>query len=666
MSILTASNLSQSFGAHDVFVGISVSLANDGKIGLVGPNGVGKTTLLRILAGVSKPTTGSVNSARGTQLGYLQQEAQQAFAARTHTVYDEMLTVFANLRAEQARLQQLEAAMAINPSEELVEEYGVAQERFELGGGYEYEVRIRQVLEGLGFKRDLWDLPLPHLSGGQKTRTLLARLLLEKPDLLILDEPTNHLDVEAIEWLENYLRTWEGALIIVSHDRYFLDKVVNRIWEMAATHLEVYRGNYSAYVEQRQARWERHEELFTAQKERLLKELDYVRRHIASQNTDMAKGKLKRLSRDVVAIEELGLQGIQGKSWLEMGLGRVRPFTVAEADQRIKALKGPSRPARLKMALKATRRSARVVLSSKGLQIGYPRHPLFAADDIELERQECAALIGSNGTGKSTFLRTILGSHPALRGQVKLGVNLNLSYFAQAHNNLNSNKTVLEELLEQQMMPTYEARNYLAQYLFREDDVYRRVSALSGGERGRLALAILALNDANFLLLDEPTNHLDIPAQEVLQETLEKFPGTILLVSHDRYLVNRLATQIWELRDGHLHVFKGTYKDFLQKREQEKQRQKERAQTKRNSAKSQPNKPATPSKNQQRRRAMSIAKLEQRIMEAEAKLEQQSEELQAASETQNVDAIQRLSRSYQRTQVELERLWYQLETLIEG
>ena len=669
MSILTASNLSQSFGAYDVFVGISVTVPNDGKIGLVGPNGVGKTTLLRILARQSESGTGQVHWARGTRLGYLEQEAVQAFAGQEHTVYDEMLTVFAGLQAEQERLEEMEAQMALNPTEKLVEEYGITQEKFEMAGGYEYEVRIRQVLDGLGFQAAHWALPLKHLSGGQKTRALLARLLLEQPDLLILDEPTNHLDVEAIEWLESYLRLWEGALIVVSHDRYFLDKVINRIWEMSPTHLEVYRGNYSAYVAQRESRWAQHEQLFASERERLLKELDYIRRHIAGQNTDIAKGKLKRLTRYIVAVEELGLQGAQGKSWLEMDIGRMRSFSVGEADQRIKALRGPSRSAILKMSLKAPRRGGRVVLSSKNLQIGYPSALLFRADDIELERLECAALIGSNGTGKTTFLRTVMGTHPPRAGEVTLGLNIDVGYFAQAHDNLDSNKTVLDEFFEYHMMPTHEARTYLAQYLFREDEIYRPIKALSGGERGRLALAILALNDANFLMLDEPTNHLDISSQEVLQEALEKFSGTILLVSHDRYLVNRLATQIWHLEEGRLHVFKGSYQEFIEKRDLEQQLAKEvaeeeRAIRKQASTKSQPAK-ATLSKNEQQRRAKRLNALEERIMTLEADIEENNQQLQAASERQEFDAIQRLSESYQKMEAQLEELWLQLEELSE-
>ncbi|MCA9875104.1 MAG: ABC-F family ATP-binding cassette domain-containing protein, partial [Anaerolineales bacterium] len=292
MAILTTTNLSQSFGAFDLFSGISVSLPKDGKVGLVGPNGIGKTTLLLILAGQMIPSAGSVQFAKGIRFGYLRQEAAEAFAGRQHTVYDEMLLVFKALRATEAELRDLEAAMS-NPDlteeagDALLERYSHLQEQFELAGGYQYELRIRQVLTGLGFDAESWKLPLPHLSGGQKTRVLLARLLLEAPDLLILDEPTNHLDVQAIEWLEGTLKTWEGAVLIVSHDRYFLDKTVNTIWEMTRTDIQTYRGNYSAYVLQRDERWQRRYDEFASLKERLEKELDYIRRNIAGQRTQM-------------------------------------------------------------------------------------------------------------------------------------------------------------------------------------------------------------------------------------------------------------------------------------------------------------------------------------------------------------------------------------------
>lgn len=317
MSMLTLTNLGQAYGDFDVFSGINASIPNDAKIGLVGPNGIGKTTLLRVLAGLDAPHGGSVNISQGTRIGYLRQEAMDAFAERSSTVYAEMLTVFGDIKNQEAALQELEARMAAgDASAELLDEYSEAQQAFEMAGGYEYETRISQVLYGLGFEKEDWDTPLLLLSGGQKTRALLARLLLESPDLLILDEPTNHLDVQAIEWLEGTLKTWPGALLIVSHDRYFLDRVVDRIWEMSRAGIELYRGNYSAYLLQRHERWERREIEFDAIKEKFLKELDYVKRNIARDATvAMARGRLKRLIREVRVVQAGGLQTMLDKNW---------------------------------------------------------------------------------------------------------------------------------------------------------------------------------------------------------------------------------------------------------------------------------------------------------------------------------------------------------------
>ena len=564
MSILTATGLSQSFGAEDLFRNASVTINPKERIGLVGPNGVGKTTLLLILAGLQEPLTGQVTRARDLTLGYLRQEAVLTFSGRDHVVFAEMMTVFSELQQLERQMQELEARMVAGEGdEEVLSAYGRFQEQYEHGGGYDYQVEIKRVLQGLGFPQEQWQTPLSHLSGGQKTRLLLGRLLLEKPDLLILDEPTNHLDIAAVEWLERTLRAWPGALLIVSHDRFFLDRVVDQVWEMRRDAIDSYRGNYSAYLQQRQARWERENALFLAEKERLAQELDWARRHMAGGKTDMAKGKLKRLTRDIVLIEQVGVLGKENKSWLEIG-GRVRTFTVNEAEQRLNALRPPdSAPPRLNMKLRSQERSGRVVLRTQKLHVGYPGVPLFASDKIKLEREDCAALIGPNGSGKSTMLRTLLGEIPPLRGDIFWGDNVQIGYFAQAHEQLNPANRVLDELCQQVDMEEPAARHYLAQYLFRGAEVFKRVSELSGGERGRLALAILAQQGANVLLLDEPTNHLDIPAQEAVQAVLEQFDGTILLVSHDRYLVNRLATQIWELRDGHLHVFAGSYTAFL-------------------------------------------------------------------------------------------------------
>jgi ATP-binding cassette subfamily F protein 3 len=570
MAILNTYNLGQTFGERDLFANINVRIEPDSKIGLVGPNGVGKTSLLLILCGLEKSAVGNVALREGIRLGYLRQEAMQAFESATNSVWDEMMSVFSGVIEQEAHLRDLEGRMATEADPDalqaIFDEYGVLQERFETLGGYDYDVRIKSTLEGLGFSADQYDMPLAKLSGGQKTRALLARLLLSRPDLLVLDEPTNHLDVGAVEWLERTLRQWSGALLIVSHDRYFLNSVVDTVWEMSKKGVETFKGNYDAYLRQREERWALAEKTYAEEMERLYGELDYVKRNIARASTNGgAVGRLRRLSRELVAIQEIGIMGYkQSRQWAETGVGSVRPLTVQEAEAALKGIHSPNaRLPKLSVRLKSTLRGGELVLRTRDLCVGYPDKPLFCADDILLIRGECAALIGDNGTGKTTLLKTLTGQLKPLEGHLSMGSGLKVGYFAQAHDDMNLDNTVLDELMRHKRMQLSEARKHLAQYLFRADDVYKTVKMLSGGERGKLALAILALDGANFLLLDEPTNHLDIPAQEALQEVLEAFEGTILLVSHDRYLVDRLATQIWHLEAGDLRVFKGNYGEFV-------------------------------------------------------------------------------------------------------
>ena len=672
MAILNASRVGQSFGEFDVFSGVSVSIPRDGKIGLVGPNGVGKTTLLLILAGRAQPSAGHVHVARGARIGYLSQESSDAFIGESaaQTVYDEMLTVFAGLRAMEARLRQLEQAM---DTPDALDEYSRLQTQYEMGGGYEYDTRVRMVLTGLGFAPEAWSQPLSQLSGGQKTRVLLGRLLLEAPDLLILDEPTNHLDVQAIEWLENTLNTWPGAVLVVSHDRYFLDRVAKTIWEMSRGGVESYRGNYSAYLMQRQDRWERLQHDYEAFQERAAKELDFIRRNISGQRTQMAWGKLSRLSREVEAVRVGGLGAIgdlSSKGWSQIvsELDLRRPAaTLAELEAAIGALPAPARPPVVNFRLNSAFRSGNIVLRGTDLTVGYPGRPLFTVDALELHRLETAALIGPNGTGKTTFLKVILGQLEPLAGALSLGASLHIGYFAQAQEALNPNATVLDELLRHKDMLISEARNYLARYLFRGDDVFSQVGTLSGGERARLALAILVLEQANFLLLDEPTNHLDIASQEILQSALEAFDGTILLVTHDRYLVDRLASQIWELKEdeagrSRLEVFRGPYQEFLA------------ARSGKTTAEPPPTAPtpaangdtAAPprlSKNEQRRRAETVAGIERGIHETEAALAALGEALQRAAATQDYPELQRLTAEYAAAEARLEGLFDEWEAL---
>ncbi len=574
MSLITTTNLSKSFGPVDLFRGLNFAIPRGARLALVGPNGIGKTTLLRILAGEEEPSGGKVARARNIRIGHLPQEA--AFEMEG-TLWEACLAVFAPLLRQGEELARLEAEMS-DPGrrEAALARYGRLQEDFERSGGYTYPTRIRQVLGGLGFDEADHNLPLEHLSGGQRTRAYLAHLLLSDPDLLLLDEPTNHLDIAAVEWLEGYLSQWQGAAVLVSHDRYFLDKVANGILEMTASAFEMYHGNYSAYLGQRQERAERRQEVFEAEKEKLLKEVEYIKRNISGQNVAQAKGKLRRLSRIVQAIEQAGFEAVLNQKWIKISEEvniTTSPFGVEEAERRVRALRSPVRALpHLKLHLSAEKRSGDLVIRTHDLQVGYPGKMLFCAPDIVLRRRECAALIGPNGAGKTTFLKTILGQVEPLAGEVVLGGSLNTGYFAQAHEGLKPENTLMQEIESAApgMLPG-QVRDHLGRYLFSGDEAFKKVSLLSGGERGRLALAKLALQQTNLLLLDEPTNHLDVPSQEVLQSVLDEYGGTILLVTHDRYLIDALGTQIWEIDPGEtrLTLFEGTYSQMKEARQRE-------------------------------------------------------------------------------------------------
>jgi ATP-binding cassette, subfamily F, member 3 len=580
MSLITVTALSKSFGPLDLFSGVSFAIPKGARLALVGPNGCGKTTLLRILVGLDEPSGGKIARAKNLRLGYLPQEAEFEMQG---TVWDACITVFSDLIARQAELERLESEMS-NPEkrEQALIRYGPLQHEFERRGGYGYHTRIKQVLTGLGFSSGDYHLPLTHLSGGQRTRAFLARLLLSDPDLLLLDEPTNHLDISAVEWLEGYLSQhtqagmpgWDGAAVIVSHDRYFLDRAANSILEMAFGATEHYPGNYSAYLQTREQRWEHRRETFEAEKEKLLKDVDYIKKNISGQNVSQAKGKLRRLSRIVQAIEQVGMEAVVGQKWAETAEAvtiATSPFGPEEAERRVRALRPPRRTLpRLHLNLRPAMRSGELVLRTSNLQIGYPGRLLFSAPDIILRRGGCAALIGPNGAGKTTFLKIVLGQLEPLEGEVTLGASLKIGYFAQAHEGLNPENSLVQEI--DSVIPHWlpgQIREYLGKYLFSGDDAFKKVSVLSGGERGRLALAKLALQDTNLLLLDEPTNHLDIPSQEVLEAVLDDYAGTILLVTHDRYLIDALATQIWEVEpdESTLTLFEGTYSQRRLERE---------------------------------------------------------------------------------------------------
>ncbi len=634
MSILTAQNVSKSFGADEVFSGISIQIPQGSRIALVGPNGAGKTTLINILLGLDAPTDGTVQPKRGLTMGYLPQRPE---LFGEHTVYEEMLNAIRPLLEMEVRLQELEHQLA-DPAygaqhDDILSRYGNLQQSFEEMGGYTYEYDIKRVLQGLGFDEDEFQQPLSLLSGGQKTRAFLARLLVEKPDLLVLDEPTNHLDIQAVEWLENYLRSLDSSLLMVSHDRYFMDKVATIIWELDYGELETYNGNYSHYLKQREERYERLIKEYEAQQAFIEKEQDYIRRNIAGQNTAQAKGRRRRLERMMEGSTRLD-SNQSDKSWL---------------------IQAPHRRKPMQIRLNADGRTGNEVLRVKGLVAGYDE-PLFEVDEILLLRQEVAAVIGPNGAGKSTLLKTILGKLDPLAGTHKWGSNVKIGYFAQAHETLIETNTILDELLSVKNLPISEARSYLAAYLFTGDDVYRTVSTLSGGERGRVALAKLALGGTNVLLLDEPTNHLDIPAQEVLQTVLADYEGTILLVSHDRYIIDALATQIWDITHGTMRVFRGSYAEYIAARDAENSGNSARqaTTTPNGGATAAQNKQAHPSGLNDFQRQKRLKEVEKAIHALEVTIAQLEAAIDTASTNGQLDKVGTLGQQYTEAQHQLE------------
>ena len=663
MSLITVSSLSKSFGAEDIFAGVTFTVAKGARLALVGPNGIGKTTLLRILDGDEEPSTGQVTRAKNLRIGYLSQEADFELEG---VLWDVCLEPFADLIRMQKVVENLEAEMS-DPSkrEQALVKYGSVQHEFEERGGYIYPVKIKQVLTGLGFDESEFQMSLDHLSGGQRTRAHLARLLLSNPDLLLLDEPTNHLDIKAVEWLESYLTQWDGAAVIVSHDRYFLDHACNALLEMALSGSEYYRGNYTTYLNERENRWAHRIEVFEAEREKLMKDVEYIKKHIAGQNTSQAKGKLRRLTRVVQAIEQVGMDAVTSTNWSQLDVETTTsPFSVEEAEQRVRGLRPPQRTMPdLHLHLRTASRSGDLVIRTKDLKVGYPPEDglpekmLFSAPDLELRRLDCAALIGPNGAGKSTFLKTILGSLSPLVGEVTLGASLHVGYFAQAHEGLDPEKTILDEILKASpgMLP-YQARDYLGKYLFSGDDAFKKVSMLSGGERGRLALAKLALEDTNLLLLDEPTNHLDITSQEVLQAVLDAYQGTILLVSHDRYLIDALATQIWEIdpNGSQMIAFNGTYSQLKEEREKEAARLAEQqAESGKGGSRSAPNKKRNSSTKEERRRIAQLQELENSIAELESQLANLGSQLE--SPLVKPEEVGKLGTEYERVQKEMDK-----------
>jgi len=609
------------FGAQDVFTGVSFALARGSKVGLVGPNGVGKTTLLRLIAGQEQPSQGTINRASGITIGYL---PQGVHLESDLTLWETTLAALEPLRRLEAELRQLERDIATSQEAALWRRYEDRLHRFEATGGYDREWRARQALEGLGFAADDLNMPVAQLSGGQHTRAHLARLLLQQPDVLLLDEPTNHLDLQALAWLESFLRAWDGTLIAVSHDRYFLDAIASEVWELCASGLERYRGNYSAYETQKAQHLERLRRQYEAQQEYIGATEAFIRRYRAGQRAREARGRQKRLAR----LERVEL---------------------------------PSQTRAMRVQLQAAARSGWVVLETRDLTVGYDAGaPLFTTGDLQLLRGERAAMIGPNGCGKTTFLRTILGEAQPLAGHLTLGHGLVIGYLSQAQADLHSDWTLLDEILSVRQLTLRQARDHLALFLFTGEEPFKVVSQLSGGERSRLALARLTLLGANLLVLDEPTNQLDILSRDVLEAVLSDYDGTTIFVSHDRYLIDAIATQVWAIEDRHMRAYVGDYSDYVAARIAAQAAQSDKSKSdggRHRKATPRSTVEARAAQRGARRRQEQRQELETEIATLESKLAEIEAALSAASESGDVEALTILGRDYESVNAALEEAY---------
>lgn len=538
MIVLQVNQLTKSFLADEILSGVKLEVQHRDRVSLVGRNGAGKSTLLKIIAGQMSYDSGDIIIPKGIQVGYLEQHAG---LNSTLTIWDEMMTIFEPLLVQEQTLRSLEQQMADptvyeNPTlyAKVMSEYDQLQHTFKDAGGYQYESDIRSVLHGMQFYPEDYDKPISSLSGGQRTRLALAKLLLSKPDLLILDEPTNHLDIETLSWLESYLKNYEGAILIVSHDRYFLDQVVSIVYEVSRHRVTKFTGNYSAYLDEKAKNYERDVKLFERQQDEKAKLEDFIQKNIArASTTKMAQSRRKMLERT---------------DWMESPDGDEKSAS---------------------FGFTIERQSGNDVLSVDDLTIGYNDQRISSGIKLRTFREDRIALVGPNGVGKSTLLKTIVKDLTPLAGDIRYGTNVQIGYYDQEQAKLSSNKSVLKELWDEwPLMNEKDIRTVLGRFLFSGEDVDKTVSSLSGGEKARLALSKLMMQKANFLILDEPTNHLDLDSKEVLENALIDYPGTLLFVSHDRYFINRIATKVVELSGTGSFEYLGDYDYYVEKKQE--------------------------------------------------------------------------------------------------
>lgn len=537
MIILQGNKIERSFSGDVLFDNINIQVDERDRIALVGRNGAGKSTLLKILVGEETPTSGEVNVKRDLTLSYL---AQDSRFESENTIFDEMLHVFDDLRATEQTLRSMELQMAELDGanfDKLMNDYDRLSEEFRANGGFTYESDIKSILNGFKFDETMWNMTISELSGGQNTRLALAKMLLERPELLVLDEPTNHLDIETIAWLENYLVNYQGALIIVSHDRYFLDKVATITLDLTPHSLDRYVGNYSKFMDLKAEKIATEEKNYEKQAKEIAKLEDFVQRNIVrASTTKRAQARRKQLEK----IERL--------------------------DKPISGQKSAH------MTFHADKVSGNVVLTVANAAIGYEGEVLAQPINLDVKKFDAIAIVGPNGIGKSTFIKSIIGQIPFINGRSSYGANVEVGYYDQTQSNLTRTNTVLDELWNDfSTTPEVEIRNRLGAFLFSGDDVKKSVNMLSGGERARLLLAKLSMQNNNFLILDEPTNHLDIDSKEVLENALIDFDGTLLFVSHDRYFINRVATKVFEISENGSQLYLGDYDYYLQKKAEQEE-----------------------------------------------------------------------------------------------